>query len=235
MQCLALSGWIAGFLISGSVLLGENTISLENRTITAEVASSPEGAIFKLGRPDAKKTKLGTLRMVWTEHEFPVKDLKLSHDEPSGIAVIEWKRGTTSFRLSAFASDADDFLVIHLLANKPGELGFRVGLEHPETKGAEVDNRREITLHGKDFAHRLWVWPMESEVEPAEKTITVRGEGEAILFMATDLDNDLEKSRQIFAARYEALGFVPGNHPDIIKLAADFRANHVRHKAPDSK
>src|SRR5690606_4295408 len=55
---------------------------------------------------------------------------------------------------------------------------------------AQVSERRRITVtaplpDGRVRAARAWVFPMESEVTPEERTIRVEGEGEALVLVTT--------------------------------------------------
>ncbi len=84
----------------------------------------------------------------------------------------------------------DRAVFIHLLANKPGALSFRIGIG----EAAEVENRRDLVL--ADPACRVTIWPFESEVTPEAHAISVRGEGEALIvwnFGPASLWDDLAK------------------------------------------
>ena len=146
---------------------------------------------------DPKKPGLnftGTSRAVvtldWLNDEAPATNYKHRLDLADGTSVITFQRGGAGFTWTTFISKPDDLIVLHLRTDKPGALSFSVALgakDGKETK-ARVEERRMLALQSKDFAARVWVYPMESEVTPGENEITVKGEGEALVLIAATTD-----------------------------------------------
>lgn len=66
----------------------------------------------------------------------------------------------------------ENVVFIHLIADQPGALSFRVTLE-----GARIEDRRQLI---SPVAH-VWVLPFESDVATEGRSISVTGEGEALV------------------------------------------------------
>lgn len=160
--------------------------------------------------------------------DAPVTDYKRALNLEDGTVTTTFKRGGTGFTWTVFASDVDDVIVTHLRADKPGALNFRVTLptEHPAK--LRVDDRRILILNGqsegKPFEARAWVYPMESEVTPGEREITVRGEGEALILLAASKDPEAIAS---LSERINPLGFGGEDHPDLFQVWTGLLERHL--------
>jgi hypothetical protein len=153
------------------------------------------------------------------DKDAPVTDYKRTLNLEDGTVVTTFKRGGAGFTWTTFASNADNLLVTHLRTDKPGALDFRVTLPTENAAEIRVEDRRILVLKGKSagkpFEARAWVYPMESEVTPGEKEITVRGEGEAIILLAATRD---ETEIAALPERIKPLGFGGDEHPDLFQV-----------------
>jgi hypothetical protein len=182
-------------------------IPLGNGSLFTSISGDPKYETFplftdlvKAEQPaDPKKPGLnftGTSRAVvtldWLNDEAPATNYKHRLDLADGTSVVTFKRGGAGFTWTTFISKPDDLLVLHFRTDKPGALSFRIQLGARDTKEtkAKVEDRRMLALQDKDFAARMWVYPMESEVTPGENEITVKGEGEALVLLAVTTDKD---------------------------------------------
>lgn len=95
--------------------------------------------------------------------------------------------GETTLTRTILASPEADCILVHIIADKPGAVGFRA--HFPDEAAAEIHNRREIILSGgKTHAH-AWIIPFESDVSDDGKgTITLSGEGEALIILNLTTD-----------------------------------------------
>lgn len=160
---------------------------------------------------------LGTVQLDWLDAKLEVTDYQRVLDLQDGTVATTFKRGGAGFTATTFVSEADDLLVIHLRANKPGFLGFSVKLRHGE-RLARIEDRRMLVLNGgggNPFEARAWIYPMESEVSPGDGEITVRGEGEALILVAASSDPAVVP---LLAGRMKEHGFGGPEHPDIFRL-----------------
>ena len=183
--------------------------------------AGPKSTASDKSRPGAgfSGQALGTVQLDWLDAKLEVTDYQRVLDLRDGTVVTTFKRGGAGFTATTFVSEADDLLVIHLRANKPGFLGFSVKLKH-DAKLAEIEDRRMLVLEGevaegKPFGARVWIYPMESEVTPGDGEITVRGEGEALILVAASSD---PAAVPLLSGRMREHGFGGPEHPDIFRL-----------------
>jgi hypothetical protein len=167
----------------------------------------------------------------WLTGGAPVSDYKRVLNLEDGTVVTTFKRGGAGFTWTVFASSADDLIVTHLRTDKPGSLNFKVELPTEHKGKAHVEDRRILILKGdlggkraKPFEARAWVYPMESEVTPGAREITVKGEGEALILLAAETDPEKIKT---LPDRIKPLGFGVEEHPDIFQVWKGLLDRHV--------
>ena len=124
------------------------------------------------------------------------KDTQVDFQQPvslkDGRIQSTCRIGTTTVTRTLFASPQDNAVFIHFLADKPGALSFRVSLDAPQVR---IEDRRQlISTAESGISTRLWVLPFESEVTPEARSITVRGEGEAMIVLDFSREKGAEKS-----------------------------------------
>ncbi|WP_035601065.1 glycoside hydrolase N-terminal domain-containing protein [Haloferula sp. BvORR071] len=162
------------------------------------------------------------------ENEGPVTNYKRTLNLEDGTVVTTFNRGGAGFTWTVFATGEDGLIVTHLRTDKPGSLHFRVTLPTELPATLKVEDRRILTLNGKSggkpFAARAWVYPMESEVTPGEKEITVRGEGEALILLAATRDPDKIAT---LPDRLKPLGFGGDDHPDVFQVWNGLLERHL--------
>lgn len=187
-----------GTLVSGSTT-----------TEVLRLLEAPKSPAADLAKPGAGFTgkPLGDFRFEWLDAAAPVTGCRRQLDLATGLATTTFQRGGAGFTWTTFVSRPDDLLVLHLRADKPGFLSFRIRLTHGDAKPA-IEDRRILVLPNA----RAWVYPMESEVTPGDGEITVRGEGEALILVSATSDPD--KMAKL-PRRMNALGFGGADHPDI--------------------
>ncbi|HEY1123103.1 MAG TPA: glycoside hydrolase N-terminal domain-containing protein, partial [Haloferula sp.] len=189
--------------------LPEMMIPLGNGSLFTSISGDPKYETFPLFTDLAKAEQpadpkqpglgfTGTSRAVvtldWLDDEAPATNYQHRLNLADGTSVVTFKRGGAGFTWTSFISKPDDLMVLHLRTDKPGSLNFRLKLS-AKTKNengldAKVEDRRILAVQYQDFAARMWVYPMESEVTPGENEITVRGEGEALVLLAVTTDKE---------------------------------------------
>ncbi len=135
---------------------------------------------FKTAAPEV------ALKIDWLATDGPVANFKRSINFGHGLARSTYRIGETTITRTVVAAREDDTVLIHFLADKPGALSFRVSLSAPVTASVRIENRRQLILTppaaaAASLAAHVWVLPFESEVTPEGQSITVRGEGEALI------------------------------------------------------
>ncbi|MBC8003782.1 MAG: hypothetical protein H7X97_14455 [Opitutaceae bacterium] len=147
--------------------------------------------VVMISRDNASETKLlgfpqsivlgsSVLKIAW---EGLPDDAKTSHMAAAGMVRSVIRTADVTITRTIVAPKNGHMVLIHLLANKPGSLSFRVsGESSPKPR---VENRRELLFpspgdHGQT-GWRVTVWPFEADVSPGTDSIVVRGEGEALI------------------------------------------------------
>lgn len=143
---------------------------------------------FSVGDLKLSHQTLGDLSIDWLDGDQPVSDYRRSLDLRDGVAVASWNRGGAGITQTVLASHPDGVILVHLRADKPGALNFRVRLDRPQDQGTataktETGGRGELVMRGKvtqrqgvitkpvpdmdgvAFEARVWVLPFEAEVQ----------------------------------------------------------------------
>lgn len=167
----------------------------------------------------------------WLAGDAKVSDYKRVLNLEDGTVVTTFKRGGAGFTWTVFASSADDLIVTHLRADKPGALNFKLQLPTEHSGKVRVEDRRILILDGniggkksRPFEARAWVYPMESEVTPGTRDITVRGEGEALIVLAAATDPEKIKA---LPDKIKPIGFGAEEHPDISQVWRGLLERHL--------
>ncbi len=87
----------------------------------------------------------------------PISEYRRELDVKTGIASVEYRAGSVKYRREVFASYPDQVIIVHLTADKPGSLNFRVRLTREADATTRVDGSFLILTgqalpHSPDFA-----------------------------------------------------------------------------------
>lgn len=163
-----------------------------------------------------------------TDKDAKVTNYQRTLNLQDGTSVTTFNRGGAGFTWTVFATQEEGLIVTHLRTDKPGSLNFRVSLPTENPAKSHVEDRRILILEGKSagkpFAARAWVFPMESEVTPGDKEITVRGEGEALILLAATRDPEQISK---LPERLKPLGFGGDDHPDVFQVWNGLLERHL--------
>ncbi len=179
------------------------------------------------------KEPIAALALQWLHPDLPASDERWRH----GPRVEgRFKRERAGITQTWFTLAPPRVGVLHLRADKPGALGFRIILEGGET---EVSERRRLTVStalpdGRRQAVRAWVFPMESEVIPEERTIRVEGEGEALV-LVTSAEAPADELEAALEAPLRSLGFGEAEMPDLSKVWATLDELQKQQEAASSR
>lgn len=154
---------------------------LKKGDLTFSVEDSPETTLVTGHFADSRNI---TFRIDWLNQTPPPKEfsVKIEH----GISESTHLLGSTHITRTILASEKDDAIFIHFLADKPGDLAFRATLVPPAGKGEiTIEDRRELVWNPDETPEkaRAWVIPFESDVESEGSAIVLRGEGECLLIL----------------------------------------------------
>ena len=118
--------------------------------------------------------------------------------------------GKTTITRTLFAARDECAIFIHLIADQPGALSFQVTLGGASAADARIEDRRQLILPaGKGrFAAHVWVLPFESDVASEGHSISVRGEGEALIVWNYAVAKPLAATLADLGSRYD-----PGHNP----------------------
>ncbi len=152
------------------------------------------------------------LTLDWLNHEPPT-DFQRAIDPATGILRSTCRLDSATVTRTVLVDPDDGTVFIHLLANLPGALSFRVSLGGSDEGEPRIEDRRELILTSADgISAHVRVVPFESDVTPDGNSILVRGEGEALVVLSYATGLEAAKS---LAATWKMLGerHDPGNIP----------------------
>lgn len=147
-----------------------------------------EGLAGPLSRHDGPVPEGGGVTIEWLTDAGPGTFGRVL--EVDGRVVSRLRIGQTTVTRTVLADPGGGPIFIHLLADMPGALAFRVTLVPPAEGPVSIENRRQLVWTAAGAGEppevreaRLWVLPFESEVGPEDAAIVVRGEGEALIVL----------------------------------------------------
>lgn len=146
----------------------------------AEMLKEQVTAFLALPENSGPSARIARLEIAWQEKNQPTHFVRtLSADMAS--TVTRFRRGTVTIHRTILASRKHGSVFIHLQADQPGALTFDVTLSAPAGALTRIEDRRQLVWEHGDSSARLWVFPLESDVEPKSGGLHVPGEGEALL------------------------------------------------------
>lgn len=89
--------------------------------------------------------------------------------------------GKTTLTRTILVSESADCILVHIHADQPGVVHFNARFD--SRKPVKIQDRRQIILPGKEIHVHAWIIPFESDVSDDGKTITLSGEGEALIIL----------------------------------------------------
>jgi alpha-L-fucosidase 2 len=91
----------------------------------------------------------GDLQIAFPDHDDP-QDYRRELDLDSGIASVSYRLGEVTYRRQAFASHPDQVIVLHISADRPGQVSFTANLTSPhESAAVRVIGEDQIALAGQ--------------------------------------------------------------------------------------
>ena len=176
------------------------------RAVTEQEMGGQVTAFFKiLPRQDEVE-----LKIEWLDPQGPVAGFTRAICPTDGRVRSTHKVGNTTITRTVIAGRNDDAIFIHLIADQPGALSFRVTLGGSAASAARIEDRRQLILPaaaGRLAAH-VWVLPFESDVASEGQSISVRGEGEALIVWNYSVGKPLDATLNQLGTRYD-----PGHNP----------------------
>ena len=119
------------------------------------------------------------------------RDLQLN----TGIASVSYTQGGVRYRRELFASAIDNVIILHLSADKPGKLSFRVTMDRPADFATLTEGQDRILLQPgpthKDqirFLAEAQILNTGGTVEADGKAVTVTGADSVIILIAAATD-----------------------------------------------
>ena len=151
----------------------------------------------------------------------------------AGIARSTHQIGSTTITRTVIAAEEEDAVFIHLIADQPGALSFRVTFGISGEGEAKIEDRRRfvrpaVADQPDSLGAEVWVLPFESDVATEDDSIAVRGEGEAMILIAYAAAREttlpLAETLARLGKRYDP-GHLP---PDPSKIWHGVLANHLK-------
>lgn len=132
--------------------------------------------------------------MIRFDHRETVEGYRRELNLDEGAVRVRYRAGGTGYERTVFSSAPHQVLVVHLQADRPGGLSFRVWFRCPHTNSqARVQGVNRLILQGRvrnfDQANKIEIRnPMrfEAVLEARARGGTVRGEGDALVVENAD-------------------------------------------------
>ena len=157
------------------------------------------------------------LKIEWLKGDIPPTHFKRFISPKEGLARSSCRLGAAGITRTALIAKGEDAVFIHLLADQPGALSFRVTLGASGEGEPKIEDRRQLVRpasadQSTSIGVHAWVIPFESDVSNDGRSITVTGEGEALILLAYSTGNDATKT---LAGTWTQLGnrYDPGHSP----------------------
>ena len=119
-------------------------------------------------------------RIDWISGNQTPEKFQNKHAKPDRLTSSH-RLGQATLNRTILVSETADCILVHVQANQPGSVHFSVRFESEDP--VEIQDRRQIILQGKQIQARAWIIPFESDVSDDGKTITILGEGEALILL----------------------------------------------------
>ena len=173
------------------------------------------------------------LKIEWLAGDEQPGDFTRSLLPGSGIVRSSYRLGGSRITRTVIADEGESAVFIHLIADKPGMLAFRVILNGSGEGEPKIEDRRQLvrpaaTGQPAGTGAHVWVLPFESDVAADGSTIVVRGEGEAMILLtyaaAREPTQPLAETLARLGRRYDP----DHNPPDPAKIWHGVLANHLK-------
>ena len=129
-------------------------------------------------------------RIDWASGDEAPENFRNQPAKPDRLSSTH-RLGKTTLTRTVLVSEAADCILIHVQADQPGSVHFSARFETDEP--VKIHDRRQIILQGKQIQAHAWIIPFESDVSDDGKSITLLGEGEALILL--NLAPDTKKHR----------------------------------------
>lgn len=90
---------------------------------------------------------VGNLYLTFPGHEQYTKYYR-ELDLERAVTITNYVANGTTFKREAFVSKPDQVIVIHLTADKPGQISFNASMSSPQQSQVQIDGKNELALSG---------------------------------------------------------------------------------------
>lgn len=168
----------APFCISFFLFTAAFAQPLTSSRLSCEVENNGKTTILTA---KAKGTEASVkFRIDWSSGDQAPENFRNHPAKPDRLTSSH-RLGQTTLTRTILASETADCILIHIHADQPGSVHFSARFETDDP--VKIHDRRQIILQGKRIQAHAWVIPFESDVSDDGKTITLFGEGEALILL----------------------------------------------------
>ncbi|PSR55545.1 alpha-L-fucosidase [Adhaeribacter arboris] len=132
---------------------------------------------------------------------LPYQNYQRELDLNDAVVRVSYTQNGVQFKREVFVSQPDQVMVVHLTANKPGQLSFTAQLSRPERFRTYAEND-QLLMAGKlsngkggdglAYLTRLKAKVNKGSVKYSEAGLTIQGANEVTLFLTASTDYKLE-------------------------------------------
>jgi hypothetical protein len=173
------------------------------------------------------------LKIEWLAGDEQPVDFTRSILPADRVVRSSYRLGGTRITRTVIADEEERAIFIHLIADKPGALSFRVILSVSGEGEPKIEDRRQLVrtaaaAQPASIGVHVWVLPFESDVAPDGDSIIVRGEGEALILLTYATASETTKPLAETLARLGRRHDPDHNPPDPAKIWHGVLANHLK-------
>ena len=161
----------------------------------------------------------------------PIKDYRRDLDLDAAVAGVSYAANGVHFKREIFASAVDHVIVIHLTADKPGQISFTAHMNTPQKASVTVDDTNTLVMNGINgdahgingalkFQARVMVMPDRGNISATADSVSVTNADSVTLLIAA-------------ATSYKNYHDVSGNPESIAKkqITGAYKKWHAGHVA----
>jgi len=91
---------------------------------------------------------LGDLLLDFGTNAVPVENYRRDLDLDTAVATVSYTAKGIHFKREMFSSPMDQVIIVHLTADKPGQISFRAGMTTPQQASEKVEKTNALVMSG---------------------------------------------------------------------------------------
>ena len=138
---------------------------------------------------------LGDLFLDFGTNDAPVENYRRDLNLDTAVSTVSYTINGVHFKREIFSSPVDQVIVVHLTADKPGQISFTAGMTTPQKASVTVEGTNTLVMSGVNgdargikgvlkFQARVRVLPVNGQITAGINKISVANADSVTLFIA---------------------------------------------------